>query len=106
MDTSQPHTPSLWVPAPTVHNRALAGWFGLDMLDATVLGVLLFVLFLARMVMPMPPIVAVGIVGIAALAVYHGKRGKPRGAILHLLHEWDCPPLPGILPPVEQEYSV
>lgn len=102
--------PSLWTPCPTTVNKALMGAFGFEMLDLALLGLLLFGGFLLRPVLAllagvtMPPWIPLGAAILAAAGLWYGKRGKPRGAILHWLHEWDVLPLPGVLPPVEQMY--
>ena len=39
------------------------------------------------------------------LALYSAKRGRPQGALLHLLHGLELTRLPGLLPPTTQRYS-
>lgn len=42
---------------------------------------------------------------LVGLVMYFGKRGRPPGALLHMLHDYGIVQLPGILPATEQTYS-
>src|SRR5262252_9065130 len=96
--------PSLWTKGPTVFSRAVQGAFGFELFDLIGLLVLVFGGFFLRPLVGLPPWVPVVLGGLGAIGLWCGKRGKPRGAIPHLLHELDLPPLPGLLPPIEQWY--
>lgn len=48
---------------------------------------------------------------VVAWWMYHIKRGKPAGALWHLLHSWEWfilpgMTLPGVLPPTPQRYGI
>jgi hypothetical protein len=96
--------PSLWTECPTVHMKPLQGLFGFDMFDFIVLVVLLVGCYVLYPLVGLPPWASLLFVLVAAGALWKGKRGKARGAIQHGMHEWDAPPLPGLLPAVEQPY--
>jgi hypothetical protein len=96
--------PSLWTECPTVHMKPLQGFFGFDMFDCIVLVALLLICYVLYPLVGLPPWVSLLLMLGAAGAIWKGKRGKARGAIQHWMHQGDCPPLPGLLPAVEQPY--
>jgi len=89
----------MWTPCPLVLDEPVKV-LGLEIEDlAMVAASPLFVGFLCD------ALASFGLAFLFGVALYLSKRGRPPGALLHTLHEWELTRLPGILGPKPQRYS-
>ena len=95
----------MWTPASTVLDEPIIVLFW-EYQDFQIILVTPFLLQIA-----LGPFLAFGGTVLAGILIYLLKRGKPSGALLHLLHSWElfpCGPwgkLPGVLSPHPQRYG-
>ena len=89
----------MWTPCTTVLDEPIKVFFW-DLEDFQVLGFAPFpALFLVG------PYLAFGGAVVAGIVVYHVKKGKPSGALRHLLHWLDLWRIPGVLPAHPLRYA-